>query len=160
MQGWAVLAMALAAAPFAGAQPFVEPEPLPPFPLLLKLLDGREIRVDELTRKDERVRFREATTGARRQVPADTVVSPPLGSIPVILTLSDGRELTVVGLHRAGDAIDQRLQQLVELDLLADEATDGEQYLRGVVRGSGHSGQRKRRVDRRQHVEASNCVHG
>jgi hypothetical protein len=102
---WLVLGVVLAAAPPSGAQQFEEPAPLPPFPLALKLDDGREIRVDELTRKDDRVRFREATTGARRQVAAARVVSPPLASIPVILTLSDGRELTVTGLHRAGNLV-------------------------------------------------------
>jgi hypothetical protein len=101
----AALVLVLVASVFAGAQQFEEPPPLPPFPLILKLTDGREIRVDELTRKDDRVRFREANTGARRQVAAERVVSPPLPSIPVILTLSDGRELTVVGLHRAGDRV-------------------------------------------------------
>lgn len=103
--GWVVLAVVLVAAPFARAQQFEDPAPLPPFPLVLKLDDGREIRVDELTRKDDRVRFREASTGARRQVAAARVVLPPLPSIPVILTLSDGRELTVVGLHRAGNLV-------------------------------------------------------
>jgi len=71
----------------------------------LKLADGREIRVDELTRKADRVRFREASTGARRQVAADRVSSPLLASIPVILTLTDGREITVVGLHRVDDKV-------------------------------------------------------
>jgi hypothetical protein len=100
----AALVFALAAS-LAGAQTFQDPPPLPPFPLVLKLTDGREIRVDELTRKDDRVRFREAATGARRQVAAERVASPALLSIPVILTLTDGRELTVVGLHRAGDRV-------------------------------------------------------
>jgi hypothetical protein len=97
------------APPAAPAQPatpaFEEPPPLPRFPLTLKLADGRQVQVDELTRKDDRVRFREVSTGARRQVPADRVVSPALASIPVMLTLADGREIAVTGLHRVDDKV-------------------------------------------------------
>jgi hypothetical protein len=95
-----------AAAQAAAAQPAPAQAPASPapeerlkFPLTIRLRDGREIRVSELSRGEGSIRFR-AVTGERRRIPEDQLASPRLELVPVVLRLADGREIAVYGLHR------------------------------------------------------------
>ena len=82
----------------AAPQSIAELEPLRE-PVTLELADGRTLRVTDLHRTGDKVRFQ--VNGQKRQVPASDVVSPALERIPAELALADGRVLRVIGLHRA-----------------------------------------------------------